>query len=103
MSIDQCMRSHTERQLRIWAAWFEKEHNRPSRTDYYLMQICQMLSAKPQPLERYKIPFNFQPRVRRRKRITQQDIDQATLNAKMAWSVRLRGVAVRKHHAGDRT
>lgn len=39
MSIDECMEKHTEEQLHVWLAWFNMDMNRPSRLEWYLMQL----------------------------------------------------------------
>jgi hypothetical protein len=40
MSLPECMRRHTPRQLKIWLAWLDLQWNRPSRSDWYAMQIA---------------------------------------------------------------
>lgn len=39
MTLEECMRSHTERQLSAWIYWLDEQWDRPSRSDWYLMQI----------------------------------------------------------------
>lgn len=34
------MKEHTHRQYLAWMAWLEMQWDRPSRTDWYLMQIA---------------------------------------------------------------
>jgi hypothetical protein len=40
MSLRECMEKHTEREMRITLAWLEMQWDRPSRTDWYLMQVA---------------------------------------------------------------
>jgi hypothetical protein len=39
MPLGECMRKHTQRQLRVWLAWLEIQLNIPDRTAYYLAQL----------------------------------------------------------------
>jgi hypothetical protein len=43
MSLRRCMEEHTERELECWLAHLDDEFDRPSRTDFYLMQIAAIL------------------------------------------------------------
>lgn len=40
MSLRECMEKHTEREMRVTLAWLEMQWDKPSRTDWYLMQIA---------------------------------------------------------------
>lgn len=39
MSIDELAATHSERQIGIWAEKLRADFNRPSRSDFYLMQL----------------------------------------------------------------
>ena len=53
----------THRQFMAWQVWLSWQHNRPDRTDYYLMQIAcevrRIWAAKPDKvrLDQFKITF----------------------------------------------
>lgn len=40
MPLSQCMQAHTNRQFLAWLVYLEEEHNRPSRSDYYMMGVA---------------------------------------------------------------
>lgn len=40
MSLDRCMKEHTERQLNLRLYWLREQWNRPSRDNNYAMQIA---------------------------------------------------------------
>jgi ADP-glucose pyrophosphorylase len=40
MSLRECMEKHTEKEMRVTLAWLEMQWDRPSRTDWYLMQVA---------------------------------------------------------------
>lgn len=39
MPIGECMAKHTHRQFLTWMVWLKLQWNKPSRSDYYLMQL----------------------------------------------------------------
>lgn len=45
MTLTECLEKHTHRQYLAWMDWLDEEWNRPSRSDFYLMQITQFVSA----------------------------------------------------------
>lgn len=66
LPLDQCMKTHTERQLSAWLRWLDDEYENPSRTDWYLMRIAQRIqqfqqafgkSAQPISMEDQKVKF----------------------------------------------
>lgn len=40
MTLRECMRGHTERELRVWLEWMDMQWNRPDRGDHYMMQAA---------------------------------------------------------------
>lgn len=58
MPLMECMEKHTERQLYVWLAWFNLQMNKPSRSDYYLMQIARMLCKQGTNLQALKLVFD---------------------------------------------
>jgi hypothetical protein len=43
MSLPQCMRGHTDFQIRVWLAWLDKQLNNPDLVCHYLMSvICEL-------------------------------------------------------------
>lgn len=63
MSVGECMRNHTHRQMLGWKEWIKNQDNNPSRTDYYIMrigvEIARILARDPDSitLENFKINF----------------------------------------------
>lgn len=52
MTVDDYLRGHTERQHRVWLAWWETRALRPGRTEAYLMSLqheVRYLMAKKRP------------------------------------------------------
>ena len=40
MPLRACMKEHTHREYKLWLAWLDRQWNRPSRSDNYLMQVA---------------------------------------------------------------
>ena len=57
------MRAMSHREYLTWQAWLRKEWNRPSRTDYYLMQLSadvrNLFAKKPVEVEERKISWTY--------------------------------------------
>jgi hypothetical protein len=65
MPLGECLRRVTHREYRLWTAWFNRQWDRPSRSDYYLMQIAtevrRVLSTKPQTIKMEHARLRFRP------------------------------------------
>lgn len=65
MPIRECQDSHTHREYQVWMCWLEKQWNKPSRSDHYLMRVAQRVlqsqSTKPQKvdLDDQKVSFTL--------------------------------------------
>lgn len=85
----------THRQYEVVQAWLEAEWNRPSRSDYYLMQIgCEVLRGrvrKPKSVQMKHLKLAFQVAQAPRKPLTREE---AAAAAKARW-VGLMGMPVR--------
>ena len=67
MPLEECMKSHTETQLKAWLVWIAKKREQdlaePTPTQWYLMQIAaevaRVLSKNPRAIktESFKIKF----------------------------------------------
>lgn len=55
MPLRACMQAHTHREYRTWSRWLELEWDKPSRSDWFLMQIAaeirRVLSKKPKLIQ----------------------------------------------------
>lgn len=64
MPLDECMKTHTQRQFRTWISWLDEQWDQPTLSDYYCMQIAaevrRVLSNKPNSikLEDFKMKFS---------------------------------------------
>lgn len=83
------MRQWSERQLGIVLAWMGLDMNTPSRSDYYLMQIASVMSAKSVELKDLLIKFKSS----NTGRSEEMTIEQATMIAKATILARLGGAA----------
>lgn len=99
MSLSEYLEKHTNLQHLIWCEWLERQWNRPSRNDYYLMRIAQMVhranSKRSLALSNLMIKFsrkgeNDRPTMTR---------EQATQIAKSRWLalVGKKPIIVQKH------
>ncbi len=82
----------TDREYRIRLAWLEMQWNRPTRSDNYLMQICQeirrVLSKKPNgiKLAHFKLTFGTGTAVERKSYPqTKEEKDKATAMSQASW------------------
>lgn len=64
MSPDELMATHSERQIRIWGEKLLADYNRPSRSDFYLMQLASEVyrswladKTKPPDVNSFKLAF----------------------------------------------
>lgn len=90
MTVEECMKRTPHRHYLAWMAWYEREWNKPDRSDHYLMQIAQYIArGKELP----KITFTFD----RAKPVA--EADKAAI-AEAVWRARLRGFNI-KVEAGD--
>jgi hypothetical protein len=88
------MEAHTERELRVWLAWLEEEEGRPSRADWYSMQVAASVhrvlaafsrNAPPVRLEDFKLRFRRQDA----RAVPPTSREDAAALAKAAWGARL--------------
>ena len=81
------MQSITHREFKTWIAWLDDQWNKPSKSDYYLMQIAgyvsHVLSKKSWKLDTYKV--NFQVGDQKQ---SKDDIGRKTEAAKARWRAR---------------
>lgn len=91
MSVARCKHEVSWREYLSWLAYFEQEWDRPSRTDYYLMQIAlevaRMMAGKKKG--RFKLNqflLKFGTHERRRGKV---DPIAAAKKAKALWAARL--------------
>jgi len=87
------MQSMTNREYRTWQAWLSEEWNKPSRMEYYLMQIARFVhqSKKDLGLDGYKIPFDSvrkEPKSDKKSQpVSSQNI--LTRMSKAVWNMRI--------------
>jgi len=43
MSLNEVQEKHSERQLKLWMLYLQRQWNRPNRTDHYLMQVAALV------------------------------------------------------------
>lgn len=69
--------------------YLEEEYNRPSRTDYYLMQIAvevrRVLSKKPALIKLKHFLIRFTPSTQKSKPPTTEDISSKVAQSKSRW------------------
>lgn len=62
-TLEQCIEEIPHRQYLAMHAWLTDQWNKPNRTDWYLMQVAQVVrnkeSKSPIGLGMFKIPFEF--------------------------------------------
>jgi ribosomal protein S19E (S16A) len=84
MSLRQCMRRHTERELKTWLAWLDMQWNTPERSDWYLMQVAcevkRVLMKNPQSVGVQDFRLKFKDTGAR-----PASTRQAALASKMKW------------------
>ena len=63
MTLAECRAKVTNREYLTWQAWFSDEMNRPSRSDYYLMQIAcevaRVLAKDPRKIQQKHFLLEF--------------------------------------------
>ena len=66
MSLRQCLKEHTHRELLVWNAWLDQEWDNPSRSDWYAMQVAAEVQRlyeqrlkSPKPVQVKDMKLNF--------------------------------------------
>lgn len=110
MSLDQCMREHTERQRDLRLAWLEEEWNHPSLTDHYLMRVCREVARKfadkPGEIqdEGFRIRFltalspKEEPDDKEKERVAEEHRRNVSAIARQSWQMRIEQ-GVKQHQA----
>ena len=55
MPLRECLKKTTNREYRTWMQWLTDDMNRPSRSDYYAMQIAAVMGGG--DVNKLRIPF----------------------------------------------
>lgn len=88
MTLSECLQRVSHREYLTWMARFSEEWNRPSRTDYYIMFLIQVVrslfSKKPVSLESCRLPFT-KPGKTRNIRPGRAEIEQASRSTLSQW------------------
>jgi hypothetical protein len=94
LTVVEAMERLTHREYRMRLAWIDNQWNSPSRTDHYLMRICQLLDAllrkgsrgaKVKNLDGFKISF-FRRAVRAVAGKFRNDGEKRVDQSRSAWS-----------------
>jgi hypothetical protein len=86
MSIDECLRKHTRRQMLVWSAHFDEV---PGAEEHLLAQLCDMfLRANSKKGRRSKGPDAFRQRFGA-PAAPRQTVEQAAAASKARWAARL--------------
>jgi hypothetical protein len=79
------MRSHTEKELKVWLAWLDMQWDQPDRTDCYLMQVAcevrRVLARNPRAIHVKDFKLKFP----RRSRTKVMSKEQAAAWSKARW------------------
>jgi len=61
MPLAECQQRVSHREFQLWRRWFRCRLEVPERSDYYLMQLCQLTdglrTGKLRPLDQYLLRF----------------------------------------------
>jgi hypothetical protein len=79
MPLSECARTTTHRQYLAWQEFLEREMDRPSRADYYSMQVAAVLAGGNVNSMRLKFSEKRAPRT----------LEEAVAASKAAWGAAL--------------
>lgn len=95
------MEKHSERQMLAWHEWIKEDYNRPSRSDYYVIQLT---VAVKELCERVRTLFKggelkipeIDKFVLKLKEEDKRDAKTTALNARNAWLGRMAGAGIKE-------
>jgi len=94
MTLDDCLNTITEKEYLVRLYWEDLNWNRPSKTDYYLMQIAREINRLVRCWSKgWKIPnlgdFKISFKTQMGEQVKPRSKEEATAIAKMTWAARL--------------